>query len=68
MKSETKLATQNVLDTFTGADGGAGFVSFRHLIEDMETKAGNGDQSATEVIKILLRFSKLLDTAKKLYP
>lgn len=67
MRSETKLAMENVLDTFTGADGGGHFMSFRHLIEDMESKVKAGDQAAEDVIKILLRFSKLLDTAKRLY-
>lgn len=67
MSDETESHFINILDTFSGADGGISFVQMRRLIEDMDKKAAKGDKPAQEVILIMKRFSRMIDTAKKFY-
>ena len=62
MKNETyQKAFDNVLDTMTGMDGGAKFLYFKMLVEDMAQQADNGDLPAKEVMKVITAFSKLID-------
>lgn len=63
MRAETKKAWRNVIDTFTGADGGVRFVRVMGLIEGFD-KAADKDADAQKVIEILWRFSKLIDVAQ----
>lgn len=67
MNQDTKAALQNILDTFSGADGGVAFVQLRGLIEDMCERESNGDKDATEVINIMMRFNNLINFAKNNY-
>lgn len=53
-----------LLDLFTGADGGIGFINLRSLIEVLKKQADEGDKSAAEVIKIFRNFTRLAKTAQ----
>ena len=63
MRTETKKAFDNILDTMTGMDGGVSFVKFKCLVEQMDDMANNGNKPAEEIILLVKRFSKLIDVA-----
>jgi hypothetical protein len=52
---------QNILDTFTGADGGVRFTKFFTGYNEFKRRAENGDKDAQEIILLVQRFSKLID-------
>lgn len=54
---------RNILDTFTGADGGVRFVKLKCFVEALEQQASNGDAASKELLQIVNRFSKLIDVA-----
>lgn len=54
---------QEILDTFSGADGGIKFVRFKALLEEIEKRSLSGDEAAKEIIKIVKRFRRLIDAA-----
>ena len=51
-----------ILDTFTGGDGGISFIKFKVLIEHLDQK---DDEAAREIIRIVRRFVRLIETAQK---
>ena len=55
----------NILDTFSGADGGAKFVCFKVGIQAIEKEALGGKQSAIQLLKVIRDFSKLLDILER---
>lgn len=65
MRQDLKDAIQNILDTFSGADGGASFMFFRWLMEEMDRQAAEGDKEAELIVLHVKRFSKLIDVARK---
>ena len=58
MNRENKEAFRNILDTFTGADGGVKFIKFRAHLEDIEKR---NDVDSKKVLKIMTDFSKLIN-------
>ena len=54
---------QNILNCFTGADGGVSFIKFRLFIEDMEKQFEEGSDEAGKVLTIMDRFSRMIDIA-----
>jgi len=67
MRKQTEERVVQILDTFTGADGGVSFMAFRCLVEEMDARAAKGDKVAEEVLLTVTRFSRLLKTAVKYY-
>ncbi len=65
MKNETKAAFDNILDTFSGSDGGVGFVRLQALVEQLERQADMGDAAAEPVIQVVHQFSLQIDVANK---
>ncbi len=61
MRKEVKKEFDNILDCMTGADGGTSFINLRSFLEEMDGQAKNGKASAEELIKIMTRFSRLID-------
>lgn len=62
----TEKAFQNILDCFTGADGGIAFINTKLLIEEIDKRAEEqtpDGHAASQVIDVVLRFSKLIDVA-----
>ena len=65
MRNKTQQSFNNILDTFGGTDGGGSFVLTKSFIEDFDKRAENGDKDAEEIIKIVHRFSNLINFANK---
>jgi hypothetical protein len=55
------VAFNNILDTFTGADGGVRFAKLMWFLADLDVRASNGDKDAEEVLKVVIRMSRLID-------
>lgn len=64
-RPETQVDVENILDCFSGADGGASFLALCSLIRHMDKQAVAGDEGAIKIIGIVNRFAKLIDVAKK---
>lgn len=62
------MAVQNIMDTFTGDDGGVGFVALCGLLQDVARQARAGDQASTEIVATVLRFHRLIEVAKRKLP
>jgi uncharacterized protein with NAD-binding domain and iron-sulfur cluster len=56
----------NMVDLFTGADGGVDFINFRTFLESMEKGASNGDNAAEQLMLLFYRFEKMIDISKEL--
>lgn len=65
MRSRTEASFRNILDCFSGADGGGSFYALRLLIEEMDKRAKKGDKAAEEVIEEIHRMSRLIDIANR---
>jgi hypothetical protein len=65
MTPDIETAYRNILDLFTGADGGVRFVKWKSLIESLDKQAEIGDKSAKEVLKTVILFSRLINIANK---
>jgi hypothetical protein len=65
MRPETQKEIENILDCMSGADGGVKFALFLGALREMDDRAKNGDLQAHEIIKILFRFSKLIDVLSR---
>jgi hypothetical protein len=65
-KDEVQSITINQLDCFGGADGAVWFSKYKALVDDLAIKADNGDNDAIEVIKIMRKYNRLLELAKKM--
>lgn len=64
INQELDAAFQNILDCFTGADGGGSFMDFKIMIEDLERQAiEERDVAAAEIIQSLYRFNRLINIA-----
>lgn len=64
-KHQAQLDLQDILDTFSGADGGVSFVLFRNLIDSLVEKEKNGDENATQILLLVTRFNRLIQIASK---
>lgn len=53
----------NILDTFSGADGGIRFVKFKWMLNDLEHQASSGDESAQKILDIVEQFSRMITVA-----
>jgi len=62
-----KEELQNILDCMTGADGGVGFVALRVALDQFEKEAADGNEASAEVLKIVARFSKIIDLVQQRY-
>lgn len=65
MRPETDRHINNILDCFTGADGGVAFFKLKVLLEDLDAQAAAGDVPAGQLIGIVTAFSRLIDVATK---
>lgn len=63
-KEEVDKAFNEILDCFGGTDGGISFVKTRTLIEEMQKRSENGDESAAKVVQIVMQFSRLIKIAQ----
>lgn len=66
LQGTVKEAFNNVLNTFTGADGGIKFVMLRCLLEDFQQRTiDNNDEAAQTVLNVVIHMSNLIDVAQK---
>ncbi len=70
-KEKLKHDLDTILDLFSGADGGIGFVMFNAHIHDLALKLDNNTlnekelDSAKEILQIIGRFRRLVDLLSK---
>ena len=57
---QAKELLDYTLDVFGGTDGGISFCHVRDNLERCIEKADQGDPAATELLKIFVRYDKLL--------
>lgn len=65
MRKDTAAAFDTLLQTFSGEDGGVGFLAIKQLVQVMDRQASEGDIAAEEIITLVKRMSRLIDVAKK---
>jgi hypothetical protein len=65
MRAPVQAAFDDILDTFSGGDGGVRFTNLLVLLRGLDERASQGDQSAQELIQIMLRFRRLIQVANK---
>ena len=53
-------SVQNLLDIFTGADGGVQYVLLLDALHLMEQQSEQGDEGAKEILEMVVRFNKLV--------
>ena len=63
MRSKTEKSFRDLMDTFSGTDGGVRFVRFRIFVEQVDARASAGDLAADKVIEILHQMHRMLDLA-----
>ena len=63
MDKETHKAFVNILDTFTGADGGVKFVMFREFLNEITELEKSGNQDAAKALGMIRTISNLIDAA-----
>lgn len=51
---------QTILDCFSGADGGVGFVGFMGLYAELKKRQSSGDITAGKVITVVRQFARLV--------
>lgn len=61
----TRSAMENIMDTFTGVDGGAKYVKFTQMIVQLDRQAKQGDRAAGQLLDFINCTSKLIDQASK---
>lgn len=64
MTPEQLEAFNNILDCFSGSDGGTRFLKLRYALDDMSKQTDN--KSSQEILLIMTRFSHLIDIAEKM--
>ena len=62
---KVREAFDYIVDTFTGADGGATFAQFMFFIRDMDEKASNNDEASKKLLEIMFAFSRLIKVVTK---
>lgn len=60
MRAERQTAFQNILDCFTGVDGGIKFLRVKFALDDLDERAERGDEAAEELMQVLIRFGRLI--------
>lgn len=63
MRPRTVAAFRNLLNTFSGEDGGGSFQNLRLFIDELEKMAKSGDVAADECVQVMIRMSRMIDTA-----
>ena len=55
-----------IIDVFSGADGGVAFACLKVVVDRLSAQAQAGDSQAAEVLAIVTRFRKLISVAGRL--
>jgi hypothetical protein len=65
--SELESAFNNIMDTFSGGNNTA-FIHLLFLLQSLDFQANNGDNTAQELLNLVIRFSRFIDVAQKDLP
>jgi hypothetical protein len=57
----TRAAIVEIMNTFTGADGGLKYVQFCSLLETLDRQAAAGDVSSERLVAMVTDFERLLN-------
>ncbi len=61
----TEAAWRNILDTFTGADGGVRFARLTFLLKHLDQTSSEDNPVTKDIMLIIRKMSKLIDVAQK---
>lgn len=61
MRQEKQEAFQNIVDCFTGEDGGVKFTFVKKRFDEIDKTAIEGDKASQEIMEIMVRFSRLIN-------
>lgn len=64
MTEKTQKALDNILDCFSGVDGGGRFCRLKWFLEDLESRQET-EAGADEILEVMFRFSRLINVANK---
>jgi len=65
LREETQRHFDNILDTFTGSDGGVRFCYFKYFLEELDRRVVEEDDiDADKIIELMIRFSKFIDISQ----
>ena len=64
-RPETTAACDTISDTFSGADGGIGYVKVMALIQRLDKAAVEGDKKADAVLECVRQFHRLINIAQR---
>lgn len=65
LREEIQKHFDNILDTFTGSDGGVRFCHFKFFLEELDRRiVEEGDIDAERIIELMVRFSKFIDISQ----
>lgn len=56
-------AFNEIMDCFTGADGGVEFTNLKWFLEEFDKRAKSGDLAATKILEVVYQFHKLIKIA-----
>jgi len=60
MSPELKKHIDNIMDCFTGVDGGSRYLMFRGGIEQLDKQSIEGDPDSKTLISVVINFSNLI--------
>jgi hypothetical protein len=63
-RPEIQAALDNIVDTITCGDGGGDYLRFRFMLEALDKQAIEGDLVAEQVLDVVRKFSKLIDSSR----
>jgi hypothetical protein len=66
MRKEKQEAFQNIVDCFTGEDGGVKFAFVKKRFDEIDKTAIEGDKASQEIMEIMVRFSRLINVLGEL--
>jgi hypothetical protein len=66
MRIEKEEALNNIVECFTGEDGGVKFALFLNAIRNLDQQAIKGDKSAEELLMLMVHFSKFINVVTKI--
>lgn len=64
-RPKMQAAMQQILDTFTGADGGISFTRLCATCQVLDAMAAKGDRDSEEALKCVLQLHRLIEISDR---
>ena len=61
-----EAAVDDIVDAFTGADGGGRYALWLGLVAEMDRRALEGDDAARKVLDVVARFARTISAAARM--